>query len=190
MNMFVLICIIPLCFLKKKDGQLVLKPLRHMTKIKYIVIFVVAITQFIYVSSEVKTEKHGTKNFQRIDDTFMRATPALMFTISAPINMFSVYREIRLDKRQATKLRWGLPAANVLCCICYVTFATVMYYRYGERLQVNVLYTTKISKLRPVYRRWYSFWLNGVVICVLLLYPRINYTLMEVLHKFIFGQKT
>ena len=102
---------------------------------------------------------------------FWRACPAIAFVYTPMMELFPVYTE--LNGRDVNKTRPSVIIASILCFVVYVSVAVIVVITYGTDTQSNSLYNI------PPENYWITFCCFCLVIVITLLYPVLNYPMLN-----------
>eukprot|EP01083_Nonionella_stella_P303241 1048905_1 len=115
--------------------------------------------------------KMSTEQFWKTD--FWRACPTIAFVYTPLLELFPVY--IELNHRDIARTKTSVYVSMFICFLIYAVVSTLVIVTYGTKTQPNSLYNV------PVSNNWFNFCCFALVIVITLLYPVINYPMINAL---------
>eukprot|EP01083_Nonionella_stella_P105401 303153_1 len=113
--------------------------------------------------------KMTTEQFWKTD--FWRACPTIAFVYTSLWELFPVYTE--LNHRDVASTKSSIYVSMFICFVIYVAVSTLVIVTYGTDTLPNALYNV------PATNYWFNFCCFMIVIVITLLYPVINYPMMN-----------
>jgi len=109
---------------------------------------------------------------------YFRSAGAVCFAFSSIVTLFPTVREMNQPQRIGQAVNWS----SALCFTVYIATALAGAFAFGTGAESNCLYNTNVKHrdtLRPL--------VFVLVVCIILLYPVINYPMVQSLQTLIWG---